>query len=124
MSYLRGEYYLWSDDRRVHFWAMDGADHWADSGWGESATARHAEAGDDEAEPGPGGVALPHEVVDDFVLLRLAELIQDGQVATVVARALERAGGNFGASALGELGPAIVAALDGVAPSRGAAGAR
>jgi len=124
MSYLRGEYYLWSDDHRVHFWATDGADNWADSGWAESVAARHAEAGGDEAEPGPSGVALPHEVVDDFVLLRLAQLIQEGQVATVIARALARAGGNFGASALGELGPAIVAALDGVAPPPDATGVR
>lgn len=120
MSYLRGDYYFWADDLRMHFWAVDGEDHWADSGWGEVAVARHAEAGGDDAAPGPSGVGLPHEVVDDFVMLRLAELVQEGEVAAVVARALDRAGGNFGVTALGELGPAIVAALGGVAPAPGA----
>lgn len=114
MSYLRGDYYFWADGLRMHFWAVDGEDYWADSGWAEMATARHAEAGGDAAAPGPSGVGLPHEVVDDFVMLRLAELVQEGQVAAVAARALDRAGGNFGATALGELGPAIVAALGGI----------
>lgn len=117
MSYLRGDYYLWSDDRRVHFWAVDGEDYWADSGWGERAMARHAEAGGEEAAgPGPGGVGLPHEIADEFAVMRLAELIQEGQVAATVERALARAAGNFGASALGELAPRIVAALDDIAP--------
>jgi hypothetical protein len=116
MSYLRGDYYFWADERRMHFWAVDGEDYWADSGWGEVAAARHAEAGGDDTAPGPSGVGLPHEAVDDFVMLRLAELVQEGEVAAVVARALDRAGGNFGATALGELGPAIVAALSSIGP--------
>ena len=102
MSYLRGEYYLWRDDEdRTHFWAQDGYDRWDETIWGETTT--------DEAQP--SGVALPQSIADAYVMMRLAQLIREGRVATAAADAIARGEGNFGAKDLVELGPAIVAAL-------------
>jgi hypothetical protein len=106
MSYMRGAYYVWRSENRTHFWASDGYDGWDETGWAEKPAP----------DSRPSGVALPQEVADAYVMLRLAQLVREGRVATAAAEGLERGGGNFGAKDLTELGAAIVAAL---APLRG-----
>lgn len=89
MSYVRGDYYLWADGaNRLHIWACDGADHWRESGWGESLPAP------DQA----GGVSLPEAILDQYVVMRFAELMETGAVAETIERALVH--GNFGGDAL------------------------
>jgi len=103
---MRGEYYLWRSDDHTHFWARDGYDGWDEAVWGETLTEENR----------PSGVALPQSIADAYVMLRLAQLVREGRVATAAADALARCEGNFGAKDLADLGPAIVAAL---APLRG-----
>lgn len=93
MSYIRGDYYLWRDDSRVHIWASDGYDDWDDSVWNESS-------GEATAETHPSGVAVPFEVADEFVVMRIAELIEARQLTQVVTRAMEKWKGNGGCYAL------------------------
>jgi hypothetical protein len=103
MAYLRGSTYIWSDGERVHLWSQDGLDHWRDTEFG-----RHPEA---------SGVALRQETLDHFVCMRLAELVAAGKLEATVRSALAEAAGNFGCSALSELGPTIVERLQGL-PAR------
>ena len=100
MAYLRGSTYIWSDGERVHLWSRDGLDHWRDTELG-----RHAEA---------SGVAFRVEALDQFVCMRFAELVAAGKLQATVRNALEAAGGNFGCSALSELGPMIVERVQGL----------
>ena len=94
MAYLRGDYYLWADDAdRLHVWAFDGADAWADAGWAVGADGRH-QAGYEQAS----GVSIPEEVMDEYVIMRFAELIESGKAAAALNRALRH--GNFGGEAL------------------------
>lgn len=92
MSYTRGDNYIWRSDDRVHLWIADGEDGWAESGWNEA-----------RSHPMPGGVAVPQAVMDEYVVMRFAELLQDQQVGQAVERALARNGGNGGCSALGKV---------------------
>jgi hypothetical protein len=100
MSYMRGDRYLWCDGTHLHFWAADGSDGWAKSGWVED---RGEEA---------SGVALPLEVVDELVVMRLAELVEAGAFAAAVERALSRHGGNGGCVALEQYALALKEALE------------
>lgn len=98
MAYMRGDYYLWSDDtNQLHIWVADGYDGWDDTGWccGEDG---NRSKGFEKA----GGVCIPENVMDEFVLMRLAELIQDGKVTETIERFLGSEGhkGNFGGALL------------------------
>ncbi len=95
MAYLRGDYYIWADgDDRIHIWAADGADGWEQSGWAvDAAGRRSANRGN------AGGVAIPKAMVmDEFVVMRFAQLIESGTVGETVDRAVRH--GNFGGNAL------------------------
>ena len=98
MAYMRGDNYIWTGtDDRVHVWIGDGDDGWRESGW--------ALADDDTLLPGrehASGVALPVAVMDEFVVMRFAELLQAGEVDAAVDRALRNHDGNFGCAALVE----------------------
>lgn len=113
---MRGERYLWRDDRSMHLWAADGYDAWDQSGWAEGRVPHARSPG---TGPAPGGVSLPQDVADEYVAMRVAELVRDGLIAQTVERALSRHAGNFGCAALQMLGTPIVAALEAVTPSRG-----
>jgi hypothetical protein len=104
MSYIRGEHYLWADDTRLHVWVADGEDGWRDSDWAESHGGSKA-----------GGIYLPLDVVDDFVVMRLAQLLESETLRAVVDRAVDRHRGNGGCVGLERLAPRIKSALRGVA---------
>jgi hypothetical protein len=91
MSYLRGEWYIWTSGGHIHLWGRaaqrDETERAQDSGFG-------------------GGVAVPDAELDAFVLMRHAELTADKTPAQV--RALQREvlaahGGNVGSAALHRL---------------------
>jgi hypothetical protein len=111
MSYMRFPTHIWHDHARVHFWIPDGADEWEESGWGHAMRERLHEA--NATETRAGGVGVPQDVVDAFVMMRVAELVRDGLVDASIESALAQAG-NFGSLALVERADAIRAALVGI----------
>ena len=96
MSYIRGDYYFWNDDSHVHIWARGGYDHWDDSGWNEDRD-------DNSGEVQPSGVMVPFDVVDEFVVMRVARLIETGKLTLAVNRAVEKWKNNGGCQALTQL---------------------
>jgi hypothetical protein len=103
---MRGDYYLWRDEDRLHLWAGDGYDGWDESGWAEGREVTVA-----QGDAAPSGLGLRQEVVDEYVAMRLAEMVRERLLAGAVERALDKHGGNFGCSALRELRPVILAAF-------------
>lgn len=102
MSYMRGDYYLWRDEDRVHFWARDGYDSWDESVWSEAR--RGAEKVEDRSEALASGVGIPLAIADEFAVMRFAQLLEEGQLDGVIKRAIEKWSGNGGCIALSELG--------------------
>jgi hypothetical protein len=90
MAYLRGSTYVWSDGRRVHVWAGDGDDGWKESGWAEGMPS-HA-----------SGVAIEVDAMDEFVMMRFAELVRDQTASAAAERAINAHRGNGGCVALEE----------------------
>ena len=109
MAYMRGAHYLWSDGERVHFWSAEGYDGWDDSVWAEGYGGAPPDL--ERPLPGPSGVCLPEAVADEYVLMRLAQLVEEGAAVAALDRAVARQGGNWGATALAEVAPALRAAL-------------
>ena len=96
MSYMRGANYIWSDGSRFHFWISDGGDDWLGACAPDGAVTEDA-----EAKPAVfGGVSIAEEVMDDFVVMRFAELLLAGTAADAILRAIERYDGNFGCASL------------------------
>lgn len=99
MSYLRGDYYFWVDATdHIHLWARHGYDGWDDSGW---ATPRKGTASSTR-QTDDSGVAIPCSVMDSFVVMRFAELLESGLVGSAIDRTLSpgNGGGNCGGAAL------------------------
>ena len=78
MAYMRGDYYLWDDESGLHIWAHDGYDSWDKAGW-------HLRESDDDGEQYPvepthlkdginnaSGVSIHQEIMDEYVMMRLA----------------------------------------------------
>jgi hypothetical protein len=106
MSYMRGDFYFWSDGERLHLWAAGGYDGWDESIWAE-AVRRDREAAGER----PAGVALPLDVVDELVVMRLAEMIDEKRFAHAIDRAVARYGGNGGCLSLAAKATCVKAAL-------------
>ena len=103
MAYMRGNRYVWSDGSQLHLWARDGYDGWDESIWaGDPVPA--AERG----ASAPSGIGLSQEVVDEYVAMRLAELVAEGLLGTTIKRAVSNHGGNAGCAALVERGDALL----------------
>lgn len=51
----------------------------------------------------PSGVAIPFEVMDEFVVMSIAQLIKTKELTKVVTRATEKWEGNGGCCALRQL---------------------
>jgi hypothetical protein len=110
MSYLRGAYYIWRDDERVHVWAEDGYDDWHDSSWAEGR--KHAPLLHSTQHGGASGVGLRQEIADAYVVMRLAELVAEQRIGAVVDAAVATCGGNGGCLALRKLAAALVGQLE------------
>jgi len=107
MSYIKGPYYLWRDDY-MHFRAIDGYDDWDLSSWTVDEATGERLKGFEEAS----GVGLPQSIVDEYVMMRLAEMIYEGLVDDAIERATEH--GNFGGQLLCRNTEAIRSALRGL----------
>lgn len=108
MAYLRGDHYIWADgDDRLHIWVHDGEDGWRET-W----------ATDSDGSPIPGrenasGVSIPEAIMDEYVVMRFAELIGSRAVEATIDRALRFGkNGNFGSEALAARAGALKAAVE------------
>lgn len=95
MSYMRGQYYIWTSglrerELRVHFWvAGDEEKMLKDSVWALSFQ-----------EDQIMGCSLPQKIFDELVVMRYAELQEKGTTEKTEQRAVRKWGGNVGAMAL------------------------
>lgn len=95
MAYLRGDQYVWDDGERLHIWVADGYDGWDESGWAvDEDGQRRSDA------MNASGVSIPMEIMDEYVVMRLAQLLREGKLHETIAPAIEDQ--NFGANALRE----------------------
>ncbi len=99
MAYMRGQNYVWRGCDGVHFWSAEGYDGWDESGWAQ-AHAERSEASDGEILRKASGVGVPQAVADAYVMLRLAQLLDEGRAADILDAALVHGGDNVGAMAL------------------------
>ena len=106
MAYLRGDTYIWDDESGFHLWAKDGYDGW-DTSWAADETGERRAEGYEEAS----GVSIHEEVMDAFVMMRLAQLIEGGKVDEAIERGCNELGGNIGSRALQRNAEKIKAAL-------------
>jgi len=88
MSYLRGSTYIWPSRDHVHVWVHDGEDGWRDSGWAVGAGSEAS------------GVAIEQDTMDEYVMMRVAELVQEGRAVGAAERAIAAHRGNGGCMAL------------------------
>jgi hypothetical protein len=98
MAYMRGDLYVWRDnEERLHIWSRNAADDVSEiEGLADAKNA--------------GGVSLSAAESDALALMLVAELVRSGALGVAVERTLRAYGGNFGGSALEELGSKLVAA--------------
>jgi hypothetical protein len=91
MAYMRGDYYFWSDGTRLHVWVADGYDGWDQAGWAVDEDDKRSK---DRLEA--SGVGIPEKVMDEFVVMRLAQMIDEGTIGDAIDRAISHNGGNVG----------------------------
>ena len=109
MSYMHGRIYLWADDSHVHVWSAEGYD-----GWDESTWVKEFEAPTDRRSAAfgrPSGVSVRQKVADEYVAMRLAELVAAGEFAAVMDRALASHRENPGCQALAKQASFLRSAL-------------
>lgn len=84
MAYMRGENYIWHDaEDNLHIWSKDGYDGW-DVIWAADETGESRAEGYKNAS----GVSLPMDVMDEYVVKRLAQMIYEGMVEEAIERAI------------------------------------
>jgi hypothetical protein len=107
MSYMRGDHYLWRDDAgRLHVWVADGYD-----GWDEAIWAVDEEGKRHDGHLNASGVSISEKVMDEFVVMRVAEMVREGSVDEAIDRAVTDYGGNFGCQALAQSAERLKAVL-------------
>jgi hypothetical protein len=109
-----GRQYVWVDATHVHIWSAEGYDGWDESSWVqgfEAPTERRS-----AAFGRPGGVSLRQRVADEYVVMRMAELVAAGEFTAAMDRALTNHAENRGCQALIEHAPSLRAALDRLGP--------
>ncbi len=118
MSYILGRQYVWTDATHVHIWSAEGYDGWDESSWVQGFEApsdrRSAAFGH------PSGVSVRQKVADEYVAMRMAELVAAGELGAAMDRALANHSENSGCQALVERAPSLRAALGQLAPKPGA----
>ncbi len=118
MSYMRGERYVWTDTENwLHIWARDGYDAWDDTLWACDEEDGSRRPGYEEAS----GVSLPLCAMDEFVVMRLAQMIAEGTVGDAIDRAVANHG-NFGGKVLEDNVDVLKAALSQIELSESSAG--
>src|SRR5947209_18676241 len=118
MSYLKGDYYVWTShhgavpdgERWVHIWAANGYDGWDISSWATEETDDDEERrrhGYEEAS----GTSLPLRVMDEFVMMRLAEMLHEGLVDEAIDGAVRDQRGALGGRLLAKKAERLKTAL-------------
>ena len=106
---MLGRQYVWADATHVHIWSAEGYDGWDESSWVQGFEApsdrRSAAFGH------PSGVSVRQKVADEYVAMRMAELMATGELRAVMERALANHSGNTGCRALVEHSAFLRAAL-------------
>ena len=101
MSYIRGDYYIWHDGENLHIWVADGKDGWDRSVWYTGITGKEPSDEDKgNSDVKASGVMIPELVLDEFVVMRLAEMLQEKKAREAVKRAFSKWSGNGGCLAL------------------------
>jgi hypothetical protein len=103
MAYLRGDNYFWSDGEALHIWSAQGRDHWDSFVWAESFQNDPANTA--------SGLKIPEEVINAFVMMRVAELVENGLVEASIQNALAIGKANFGCESLVKNSKWIASAL-------------
>lgn len=119
MSYMLGRQYVWTDDTHVHFWSAEGYD-----GWDESSWVQQFEAPSDRRSAAfgrPSGVSLRQKVADEYVVMRMAQLVSTGEIGAAIDRAIASHGAHKGCQALTSLASFLRAALSSPGPGPAAA---
>ena len=73
----------------LHIWAADGQDAWAESIWAcieDESEECVRKAGYENAS----GVQIPNSVLDEYVIMRLAELLFEGTAIDVLKRVISK----------------------------------
>ena len=118
---MRGDYYLWHDESGLHIWAKDGYDGWDIAGWHEIDESAEGEPilnpdhfvnGENTAS----GVSIHQEIMDEYAMMRLAQMVHEGLVEAAIDRCTdpEGRGGNFGGMMLVENADILKQALSGL----------
>lgn len=116
---MLGRQYVWVDDTHVHFWSAEGYD-----GWDESSWVQNFEAPSDRRSAAfgrPSGVSLRQKVVDEYVVMRMAELVSTGEIVETIDRAIANHGEQSGCRALTAQAGFLRAALGPPGPGPAAA---
>jgi hypothetical protein len=119
MPYMLGRQYVWVDATHIHFWSAEGYD-----GWDESSWAQGFEGPSDRRSAAfglPSGVSVRQKVADEYVVMRMAELLATGELSAAMDRAVANHGENSGCQALVEYGASLRAALSQLVPKPGPA---
>jgi len=105
---MRGANYIFrGEDDRVHLWIDDGLTPWEESIWAEGKVI----------DPRPAaGVAIKQEIMDEYVVMRFAELVEQGLAAGAIDRAGAKDDGNFGCRGLQRCAPALRSMLGAMPP--------
>lgn len=115
MSYMRGDNYIWHDGENLHLWVADGKDGWDQSVWYTGVTGKEL-SDEDESDPDvkASGVMIPESALDEFVVMRLAEIILARKARKAVQRAISKWDGNGGCLALKKCAEQLDAVLAGL----------
>ena len=121
MAYMRGDYYLWTDISGLHIWAKDGYDNWDIAGWHEIDETPEGEPiiNPDHLVDGKNiasGVSIHQEIMDEYVMMRLAQMVYEGKVDAAIDRAVAQdgRGGNTGGMMLTANAEILKQALSGL----------
>lgn len=112
MSYMRGNNYIWYDGENLHIWVADGYDGWDQSGWYTGVTGKEPlDEEESDSAVKPSGVMISESVLDEFVMMRLAQMIEEGKALEAVKRAISKWSGNGGCIALNKYAAQLEAVL-------------
>jgi hypothetical protein len=106
MAYMRGDYYLWSDGDNLHVWVANGYDGWDEAGWALDKDGKRS-----ADRMNASGVSIPEKVMDALVMMRLAQMIDEGLVGEAIDRAVGEYGGNVGSTTLAKNAEQLKTAL-------------
>jgi hypothetical protein len=116
---MLGRQYMWVDATHVHIWSAEGYDGWDESSWAQKfeppSERRSAAFGR------PSGVSVRQKLADEYVAMRMAELVATGELSEAMDRALANHRENSGCQALVTHAASLRAALSRLGPSPGAA---